>query len=409
MNEQFSIFFVTCNVIVKSMAKYIFTLLVLFTCFQLDLKAQDLLYTTDGKLIEVTIEEIRDQEIAYKNYANPNGPTYIIQKSSIHKIVFESGIEETFNQSGNQIDLSSQDFNSGNNTIRIYTTDGKMIECESIEKKRFGFNYIPLQGGTSYALYLPNSKIDRIVFADGEVEYVSGTPGNQKRNRSPKDFSYLSPHYLSLTFGPSFPFGVFGSSQGSSSGYASTGFDVNLDATYYLFRGLGFSATLGYTMNPFDDVALRSFVLSAVPPDATDIRVNIDEWHNLYFLGGIGYYNDFGRLMLDYKAIGGMLYTVYPTSVVAYNKDGNEFRSEYKDQSVSFIFGGYSGFRYYITRKWAVKGGLTMLFGKAVFQGLNKRDYTNGTLQSQTIVGSGFEQPIAWIMINAGISYTLGK
>src|SRR5690606_38821077 len=189
--------------------------------------------------------EIKETDISYHIYNNPDGPVYVIAKSSVTKIIFESGIEETFNHTGQQTDLYGDNANQVNKVTqpdRIYFTDGKMVECEVVEKKRFGIHYSPVDSSDNYVQYIPNTKVGRIVFADGEVEYISGTPGNNKQRKHPRDFSYLSPHYVSVNFGPSIPFGAFGSSQGYGGGYASTGFDVNADATYYLFRGLGFSA-----------------------------------------------------------------------------------------------------------------------------------------------------------------------
>jgi|GEM_PF-4183814 len=379
------------------------------------LQAQDQIYTTDGQIINAHILEIKEHDISYQTYGNPEGPIYYISKNSIQKIIFESGIEETFNHTGQQIDLYGDEKTNSQVTSpdRIYLTDGKVIECEVVEKKRFGISYIPVNTDNNYVEYISNTKVDRIEYSEGEVEYISGNPNNRDRRKDPRDFSYLSPHYVSLNVGPAIPFGAYGSSQGGAgAGFASTGFDVNADVTYYLFRGLGFSATVGYTFNPYNDIAMRSEVLNNVMgqnPTATDINVNVGDWHNFYAMLGVGYYNDFGRLILDYKAMGGFLYTAFPTSVAKFQDSGNSHRVEFKDNSASFLFGGYSGFRYFLTRKWSVRGGITMLFGKGSFAGIKRTEYINGEYQGESVFSGTIEQPISWIMIHAGVCFTLGK
>lgn len=397
-------------------------LLILFSFLALASSAfsQDVVYTVDGEVIQASIVEIKDTEITYHSYNNPDGPLYVIAKSSVRKIVFESGIEETFNNSGQQTDLYGNDANNINKVTqpdKIYLTDGKVIECEVVEKKRFGINYIPVRSQNNYVEYIANTKIDRIEYANGDVEYISGTPKNSK-HKDPKDFSYLSPHYVSLNFGPSIPIGAFGSSQGNG-GYANTGFDVTADVTYYLFRGLGFSGTLGYSYNPFSSVGASYMQSSIMGSDTAmaNANINVGQWHNVYLLGGIGYYNDFGRLILDYKAMGGVLFSMHPTAEANYMVNGDSYRDVYsKGTSVSFLFGGYSGFRYFITRKWAIKGGFTMFFGKATFDaqnGMIKKQYVNGVLQSESVSSIHspvpFELPINWIMIHAGVSFSIGK
>lgn len=395
------------------MKNFLSFLILLFTAFGGQLLAQDQIYTTDGQVIQASILEIGEEKISYRNYGRPDGPLYVISKNSVQKIIFESGIEETFNHTGQQIEINNDGTNKDDPKVkepdRIYLVDGKVIECEVVEKKRFGINYIPVSSQNNYVEYISNTKVDKIVYGEGDVEYVSGSPNNTRKTKDPRDFSYLSPHYVSLNVGPGIPFGAFGSSQGGGSGFASTGFDVHADVTYYIFRGLGFSATLGYLYNPFNDAALRQIVNTKVPQTATDLNISIGEWQHIYFLGGVGYYNDFNRLILEYKAMGGLLYSMYPTSVATYTEGGDSYVRRFTDNSVSFVFGGNSGFRYFITRKWSVKGSITMLFGKATFDGLVQSEYKNGVYQGDQVATGVSEQPVAWININVGVAYTLGK
>jgi len=58
--------------------------------------AQDLMYTKDGKKEEVKVLEIRPNEIRYKKNSNPDGPEYVIAKSSVLLITYANGTHESF-------------------------------------------------------------------------------------------------------------------------------------------------------------------------------------------------------------------------------------------------------------------------------------------------------------------------
>lgn len=58
--------------------------------------AQDLILTTEDKIIEAIIQRITDNTITYKMYDNPDGPTYETSTTKIVKICFENGTEQKF-------------------------------------------------------------------------------------------------------------------------------------------------------------------------------------------------------------------------------------------------------------------------------------------------------------------------
>lgn len=61
-------------------------------------QAQDLVTTKDGGDIFAKVLEITPNEVKYKLYDEPDGVTYIIQKTDILLIRYESGRNEVFNQ-----------------------------------------------------------------------------------------------------------------------------------------------------------------------------------------------------------------------------------------------------------------------------------------------------------------------
>lgn len=371
--------------------------------------SQDHIITKKGKDLSVNITEIRQTDVTFTMYNDTSNTPYVMDKEEIEKVVFENGAEERFGNQNNETIINNNSTNRNKDPDKIYTTDGKVIYCEVVEKKRFGVNYIPVKSSDNYVEYLANTKIDRIEYSNGDVDYISGSPQNAKNRKDPKDFTYLGPHYLSVNVGPSIPFGVF--SGGGANSMASTGVDVNLDATYYLFRGMGFGITTGYIYNPYTGFSYtNSNPPPGIPGTATDLNVSQDRgWSNVYAMVGLGYYNEYRRFLLDYKAMFGFFYTAYPTIRASYTDNGFSQNSTYTDESTSYIFGGQITGRYYLTRKFQVKLNLSTMFGRATFQGLIKRDYQNGQQVSEMVAGQANAINFSWINISVGVAYTLGK
>lgn len=61
-------------------------------------QAQDLITKRDGQDIKGKVLEISANDVKYKLYDEPDGPTYVVKKSEILMIRFESGRDEVFNQ-----------------------------------------------------------------------------------------------------------------------------------------------------------------------------------------------------------------------------------------------------------------------------------------------------------------------
>jgi hypothetical protein len=386
--------------------KHSITILLLFLSAT-SIFSQDHIITKTGKDLLVSITEIRQTDVTFTMLADSSHSPYVMDKTEIEKIVFANGTEERFGDQHNETIINNNNTNRNKEPDKIYTTDGKVIYCEVVELKRFGVNYIPVKSTDNYVEYLANTKIDRIEYANGDVVYISGSPKNAKNRKDPKDFSYLSPHYVSAAIGPAIPFGILGNAGTSST--ASTGFEVNLDATYYLFRGMGFGITGGYLWNPYTGTSQGALAQSQVPASATDVTVTVDGWNNFYVAAGLGYYNEYRRFLLDYKAMFGAFFSYYPTARATYTDGGITQTSVYSDQSTAFIFGGQVSARYFITRKFQIKVNASTLFGRANFQGLIRKDYQNGQQVSESVAGQLAPVNLSWVNITFGVAYTLGK
>lgn len=62
-----------------------------FLCLAHILTAQDIIVTTDERKIESTILEVSKSEIKYKEFANPNGPTFVLSTDEISSIIYANG------------------------------------------------------------------------------------------------------------------------------------------------------------------------------------------------------------------------------------------------------------------------------------------------------------------------------
>lgn len=390
--------------------KPIFTILI-FLIGSSSIFSQDHIITKNGNDLKVTIKEIRQTDVTFIMFNDSTEEPYVMDKIEIEKIVFSNGAEERFGNQNNETIINNSNTNKNKNPDKIYTMDGKVIYCEVVEKKRFGVNYVPVKSNDNYIEYLANTKIEKIEYANGDVDYISGSPENDKNRKDAKDFSYLSPNYISVNVGPALPFGLFGASS-STSNISLTGLDVNIDASYYLFRGMGFGITTGYMFNPTSGAqqnTLTAIAQTGIPGTATDIKITVDGWSNVYIMAGMGYYSEYKRFLLDYKAVFGAFISYYPAAIATYTDNGITQTSVFSDQSIAYVFGGQISGRYFITRKFQLKFNIASLFGRANFQGLVRKDYQNGVQVGESVAGQLAPMNLSWINFSFGVAYTIGK
>lgn len=375
--------------------------------------AQNYIITNMGNSIECSYVKVNSTEIEYK-LLNDSNNVFVIQKSEVKKIIYYNGIEESFGSSTNETTINQTKLTEPD---KLYTTDGGAYIGEVVEVKRFGVTFRYKNGENIVVEYFPNTKIDRIEYGNGDIEYISGSPNttNNKAKKKINDFNYLSPSFVSLNIGPSLPFGPYGTSAGIGSGSASIGFDANIDANFYIFRGYGIGLTAGYSMHQYDDVYYRSQILTQIPVSATDSTINIGDWNSFYLLFGTGYYNEYGRFMLDYKGTIGALFAYYPVATTTYydlnilNNQIEQFTSRFTSNSISLAFGFNVGLRYFVNRKLSVRGSANLLFSSMLFNQAIRRDYILGNQVNEQIAFPLQNVSYTSINFNIGVCYTLGK
>lgn len=70
--------------------------------------AQDVIITTESDMILAKILEIGEESISYKKFDNQDGPLYKMSVSRINKIKFQNGTEQTFSESIETVEISTE-------------------------------------------------------------------------------------------------------------------------------------------------------------------------------------------------------------------------------------------------------------------------------------------------------------
>ena len=61
------------------------------------IKAQDIIYLNNGVKVEALVKELNVVSIKYKNFANPDGPTYVVNRQDVLLIQYQNGTVEIIN------------------------------------------------------------------------------------------------------------------------------------------------------------------------------------------------------------------------------------------------------------------------------------------------------------------------
>lgn len=115
------------------------------------LHAQDLLHKTDSSILMTKILEVSDTQVKYKLHSNPDGPTHVISKEFVIRIVYATGIIEEFPVQAETQTLPTRktdprkiDF--GRNLISVNILD------LTDDLLSFGYEYTFIQGYSSFKI-----------------------------------------------------------------------------------------------------------------------------------------------------------------------------------------------------------------------------------------------------------------
>ena len=91
--------------------------------------SQDTIYTKSGSIITAKVMEINQDEIKYKKSTNPDGPTYVVNKSEVALIEYKNGAKDVFSEENNSNGptVQSNNDNNSNNNGPYYSRPGANI------------------------------------------------------------------------------------------------------------------------------------------------------------------------------------------------------------------------------------------------------------------------------------------
>ena len=67
------------------------------------LHAQDIIITQDAQKIEAVITEVTSKDVSYKKMSNPDGPTFVLEKSLISSIIYKNGEVEIISDASHSV------------------------------------------------------------------------------------------------------------------------------------------------------------------------------------------------------------------------------------------------------------------------------------------------------------------
>ena len=159
-----------CDIIITTKKRFVLVFVALMASAAMA-QAQDLITKKDGQDIKAKVLEVSTNEVKYKLFDEPDGATYIVKKSEILMIRYESGRNEVFNN---------------NSQAGMYYTDREAVENLSV-----GMKYKELKHLYNYKEYSP-ALVDRYSPAwSGVASFFIPGLGQMICNEVGRGFAFL--------------------------------------------------------------------------------------------------------------------------------------------------------------------------------------------------------------------------
>lgn len=193
-----------------------------------------------------------------------------------------------------------------------------------------------------------------------------------------KDNTGSKKNVLSITAGPSFPIGDFGSTNfdNDNAGMAKTGLTVNINYVHHYDKLFGLAADVTYGRNAFDEIALEGSEVSADPWQYYTVTVGPVITGNLT-----------PKTSIDFSILSGMTYAKSPTFT-------SNLRIIEGDWSIGVPLKLAADFRYQFSKNNFFKVGANYLYMKPKFE-YNAPGDNMSLRQKMEVLG-----------INAGIGFS---
>jgi len=136
-----------------------------------NLSAQDIIMLQNGDEIKAKVIEVNINDIKYKKYENPEGPSYSLNKSELFKIKYENGIKELFNNTSNKKKGLDNEKDTMVTVNYTYITPKKKDVPEYIYKKSGFLNITELGILNSYLYMFNGYQFDEYISIGLGIEY----------------------------------------------------------------------------------------------------------------------------------------------------------------------------------------------------------------------------------------------
>ena len=219
--------------------------------------------------------------------------------------------------------------------------------------------------------------------------------------------------YVGISIGPSVGVGDFGSSDFNleSAGFASTGFDINLNFAYRITSNFGFAAMIMIQSNPFDDKSFLAGFKSQTRYNngatLNFISVEANSWGMVSFMPGLFAsipIDSRGKIIIEPRGHFGLITAVSPYIKTTF-REAN--RTEYLEQANGVGFGlGYSlggGMRYNLSDRMALLLNADYLKTNPKFLDVTFTDSRQGTYLIS------FQQKMEVVNVSVGLAIRFKK
>ena len=140
--------------IVMKVAQKIFLLFAIFYISATGAFAQDVIILKNGNDIQAVVSEIGTDEVKYKRFDNPDGPTYTLKKGEIFMIMYPNGSRDVFSEVSTPVSTPAPSAGESVKTDLTFRNGGYVWQNE---KKLSPEQVRLLMAGNSEALNLYNS------------------------------------------------------------------------------------------------------------------------------------------------------------------------------------------------------------------------------------------------------------
>ena len=209
--------------------------------------------------------------------------------------------------------------------------------------------------------------------------------------------------YVGVNAGPSFPLGEFGDTNPESkqSGFATVGYNVELNAGIRLFNIFEISIMGFRNVNGTDPDNLRTFVNQNNP--ANNYNIESDDWEMYGALGGLGLsYPLPEKFVMDIRILGGYVNISSPEFNLTTPLPDVYYKIEGKDISTFTYFSSLTVRKPVFTPKLYLLLGFEYLGADADFNDVKTIESSEGIITESS---ASFERSIQVWSITAGLKF----